>query len=329
MEMSSPAEVESPLWQAKHRSEGWNKSILAVLGSDSAALSAFGKDSSDTAAIRKMYRRRRRLILLPTFQQAAVEPIPEHIEHELRRSSRSVVHRSTNSKICADMVAPIQRHLHFRQEIPIRSSPGYQITVHEKFQHGRPDAPEASVLCERLADRRIEEDRLRSCFGIHRQVSTGLNLEKAEPRKTLAELCKRSERRDAGTQITQPVARRQSHFAVQAEDRLATGEQDSFISQDQIPDSANPALVVTLQESVRCSEFELIPYTKTSFVNQFAVDAPRTVCVDGGCQNPFVFGKGFFGHQSAWQIHFSKRPCPLAAKRAKVTHHFVDLVQGQ
>src|SRR5262245_19913295 len=227
------------------------------------------------------------------------------------------------------MVAPIQRYLHFRQEIPIRSSPGYQITVHEKFQHGRPDAPEASVLCERLADRRVKENRLRSPFRIYRQVSTSLNLEKAEPSKTLAKLCKRSERRYAGTQITQPVARRQRHFAVQAEDRLATGEQYSFISKDQIPDSANPALVVTLQETVRCSEFELIPNTKTPFVNQFTVDAPRTVCIDGGCQNPFVFGKGLFGHQSARQIHFSKRPCFLAAKRAKVTNHPVDLVQSQ
>src|SRR5262249_29077155 len=124
---------------------------------------------------------------LPTFLQPAVEPIPEHIKHKLSRASERVGDGCTYPNVGANVMPLIQRDLDLRQQIPIRSCIGYQITVHEKFEHRGPDAAESSILCERFPNRGTEEHGLRRLFSIHWQVRAGLELDEAKASQALAE----------------------------------------------------------------------------------------------------------------------------------------------
>src|SRR6266850_1625504 len=88
---------------------------------------------------------------LPAFAQTAVKEIPEHVEHDLRGSTEGVVDGPPNADVGQNVLAPAERDLHLRHDVPIRFRSSLQIPVGQEFNHWSPDTAETLILSERFS----------------------------------------------------------------------------------------------------------------------------------------------------------------------------------
>ena len=117
METSSPVDVVSPLWQGKHRSEVWKIGPLAFWAG--ALWPDVGDETRITAAMRAAEQqirihRNTSVLLLPTLGETSVEPVPQHVKHELPRPAEGVVYGKPNAQVSHDVLAPAERYLELR-----------------------------------------------------------------------------------------------------------------------------------------------------------------------------------------------------------------------
>src|SRR5262249_51275836 len=135
------------------------------------------------------------------------------------------------------------------------------------------------------------------------------------------------ERRDAGTQVPRFVSGRQGYSTLEAEDRAAAavGNNRPLISDTEIADTADPACVFRVKEAEWDGKLQLVSHAKAFFITEFARDVTWTLGIDGGCQDRFVLGEGLLCNERARQVQFTERPFRLAAERAQILGHHVDL----
>src|SRR5437016_8957514 len=216
IEMSSPNGVESPLWQAIHRSDVWKIGPFTLCG-DSAPRRIPSVETR-TIQTEMPVPLNTPSLLFPTFAETAIKPIPQQIEHDLSRPRHSVGDRKPDPHVCQDVLAFTQRHLELRHDIPIGFRCGLQVSVGQEFDHRRPAPAKAMILSQRLADGGSPEHGPRSLVGVSRQLGSRLDLDKTHPRKQLP-VCRESlERGDTTPQAPVLVSRGQGDRSLHAED---------------------------------------------------------------------------------------------------------------
>src|SRR5690606_35093641 len=108
MEMSSPARVASPLWQATHLSEVWKAGTR-----DLTVDWALQADNVNNAAAMAARKKKQNCfgMVSPPIAQASIKPVPHQIEEELGRSGSIVVHGKPQTDIGPDVLAPAESNL--------------------------------------------------------------------------------------------------------------------------------------------------------------------------------------------------------------------------
>src|SRR4051794_10106193 len=95
----------------------------------------------------------------PSFQESAIEPVPQEIEHDLFRSSAGVCDWHLEANAAAYVLTFIYRDLHLRHDVHVGLRAIFQIAIGNQFEHRRPHAADARFLTETRAERRPREYR--------------------------------------------------------------------------------------------------------------------------------------------------------------------------
>src|SRR5512139_3476390 len=108
MEMSSPARVASPLWQATHLSEAWKEGTR-----DLTVDWALQADTVSAATAMVTSRKKKNCfgMVSPPIAQTSIKPVPHQIEEELRRSGSVVVYGKPQAYTCPYVLTPAERDL--------------------------------------------------------------------------------------------------------------------------------------------------------------------------------------------------------------------------
>src|SRR3954453_11797859 len=65
----------------------------------------------------------------PSFQESAIEPIPQEVEHDLLRSSGRIGDRNLKADAAANVLTSIYRDLHLGHDVHVRLRTIFQIAI--------------------------------------------------------------------------------------------------------------------------------------------------------------------------------------------------------
>jgi len=187
------------------------------------------------------------------------------------------------------MLAPAERDLELRQEIPVGLLAGRQFTIRQKFDHWGPHASKTHSLVQALAEGGSPVDSAVGFRRVRRQLNAALELEKALIRQELPVRSERFKDRDPGSETPGPIARRQDGLALNAQDGTGSqaAENQALVTQGDVADAAKPGAGVVMLKAERKRNFPLIPRAKTPLVGN-----KRGSTVPAVAPGQFYFRKG-------------------------------------
>src|SRR5229473_6972439 len=97
--------------------------------------------------------------LFPALQQAAVKPVPQDVEDSLDGTIGCIGNGNTKTEIGADVLAPAERDLELRHDVPVCSRVGAEVPVGDEFRHRGPHPAKAVALAKTLTKSRTPEHR--------------------------------------------------------------------------------------------------------------------------------------------------------------------------
>src|SRR5579871_1430493 len=313
------------------RSEVWNSSI----GASFAALCGARHDAANDIAARSAGAV---FFTLPPREEAAIEPVPQHVRHELPGLTAPHVQRHAVSDGCADMLPAIERHLNLRYDAPLGHGTAGQVSVGEDLEHGRPEPPEAArALAGARSDRRVEVRGPRAVFGVPRNLHARLHLQKDLMRKQLIVSAEGIEGRLPAAETTRLTAR--WHYRLRLDAEYAPGaeigrqagvepelrEQHMLVAHADIPQAACQAAARPGRPRIRQGNLELVALAERLLIVDLVVDPAGAGGIDLRREDHFALRKRLLRHQGSRHIELAHRPPGLAAQAAQVLDHLIDL----
>src|SRR5690606_38703583 len=200
----------------------------------------------------------------------------------------------------------------------------------EQLDHGRPRAAPWS-LGPRPPDDRAPEALVLCAFPVERELRAGLELDERIRGQDLAQRDEGFEDRGAGAEAVVLVTRGQDDLAGDAEDR-ADGEaveQRELDAERDVALAAGPVAGVALAHAERHRELPLVARAEPLLVDELV--HPRAGTLDGedGREDELVFRVRLLGDLRARQVELAARPPVIAAERADVVHHALELIHRE
>src|SRR5690606_33421089 len=144
-EMSSPADVDSVLWQAMQLLERSNRPAggatceipcepSTCVASAFRCKDALPTHSTQPAATQAMVRFAIALPL-PAIEEPAVPPVPQEIGDEPFAAAAPVVDRELHAGVEHDVLPGVERDLHLGHQVPVHLAAGGHVPRAEQFDH--------------------------------------------------------------------------------------------------------------------------------------------------------------------------------------------------
>ena len=212
------------------------------------------------------------------------------------------------------MLAPAQRDLHLRHDVPVGFSAVHQVAGGEKLHHGRPLAAEPMIGGDGLSNGGVVEEALRRFIGMSRQIGAHLEL---YPRVGGEELIEGGEwLKDGSAGAAQPGASGgRQHPALQAENRAGSqaGKHHMLQPERNVAHVAGVVVIDVLHVPWNI-DFELVEGPETLFMDEVGAPSRRAAGICGGRIDQFFFRKCFFSDECARKVELAARPAVARAE---------------
>src|SRR5258708_16883322 len=109
---------------------------------------------------------------------------------------------------------------------------------------------------------------------------------------------------------------------------MQVGVNHTLQTEHRVADTAMPDMVLVL-ESYWDIHFNLVLHAKALLVHYVRSNAGRSLGIDYGAENDFVFRKRLLGIQPKRQIQFSSWPVRILTEAPHVLDHHIDLLGGE
>jgi len=204
---------------------------------------------------------------------------PTDIEDGLDGTISSVRDGNAKAQIGADVLELAERHLELRDDVPICSRVGSEVTVSDEFRHGSPHAAKPAGLAKALAQSCSPEHRTGRFRRIRVLIGSGLELDEAVGGQQLREGGEAFERRDTGSKAVSPVAAGNDDSTERGQNGACVeiGDEHAFYAERRVTDATIPEPRRLAIECNRDVDLDLIAGTETLF-QMISVVEPGAPC---------------------------------------------------
>ncbi len=205
------------------------------------------------------------------------------------------------------MLAPVERHLHLGDQVPVGPGARSQVPVADDLEHRAPHPPEIRRI-EAAAQRRAKISGAGAIARGEWQIGAGLDLYEGLRGQQHVIRCEETGSGLPGTQTFTRVSGGKHEFRLHAENRSRVEEHDVFDSDCDVAETCARRAIVLTQPTERNRDFQLISFAKNALVVHLVHRRRRSLCRNRRGQDCLALRKGFLSDQRTRNVQLASRP---------------------